>query len=168
MLGVNQYRRLAIENTTFTTQDVNPTDTKIYVNNANALPFASRESTTPGVVFIGSERITYWEISYEDHFITGLRRGTGGTTFTDFIEKETTVVDGGLDQELPASDTHTNTWYDLGTGNAADGNGLQQSTTTNANFLKEKKAELPNFLKELNEGRYAVDDYVETGYVEGD
>lgn len=168
MLGVNQYRRLAIENTTFITQDVSPTDTKIYVNNANALPFASRESTTPGVVFIGSERITYWEISYEDHFITGLRRGTGGTTFTDFIEKETTVVDGGLDQELPASDTHTKTWYDLGTGNAADGNGLQQSTTTNANFLKEKKAELPNFLKELNEGRYVVDDYVETGYVEGD
>ena len=41
-----------------------------------------------------------------------------------------------------ASDTHTKTWYTLGTGAAADGKGLQSSTSTNANFLKACEAEV--------------------------
>ena len=67
---------------------------------------------------------------------------------------------------MPASDTHTKTWYDTGTGSAADGLGLQQSHTTNANFLKECEAEVPNYILELNERLYLVDGYVEDGYIE--
>ena len=166
MLGSVNYRRISTASTTFLTADVLPSDTKIYVNNANALPYATPTATTPGVVFIGSERITYWEISFEDNYITNLRRGTGGTTFTPLLEKETLVVDGGLDQKLPANTTHTTTWYTTGASTASDGKGLQESSTINANFLKAGKAEVPNYLKELNEGKYLAVDYVESGYLE--
>ena len=49
---------------------------------------------------------------------------------------------------------------------ASDGLGLQNSTTLNANFLKDGEAEVPNFRLELNDSNYIVDGYVEEGYVE--
>ena len=76
------------------------------------------------------------------------------------------VVDGGKDQSLPSSNTHTNTWYNTGSGTASDGLGLQNSTTLNANFLKDGEAEVPNFRLELNDSNYMVDDYVEEDYIE--
>jgi hypothetical protein len=67
---------------------------------------------------------------------------------------------------LPAADTHTKTWYDLGSGTAADGLGIQQSSTTNANFLKSCEAQVPNYKAELNQAQYMADDYVDEDYVE--
>ena len=117
-------------------------------------------------MFIGSERVTYWSVSLEDNYISGLRRGTKGTNIIQLITPDFLVVDGGMDQELPASDTHTKTWYTLGTGAAADGKGLQSSTSTNANFLKACEAEVPNYKQELNEKNYVDADYVAEGYIE--
>ena len=172
LLGTTTYTRLAKDNTTFVTQrhrivgaDGRP-DTKIFVDDVTKLPFVTRDSDNPGVVFIGGERITYWEVSLEDNFITGLRRGTRGTGIIPTITPGFLVVDGGEDQELPQSNTHTQTWYNVGSGTASDGQGIQQSTTTNAKFLKEKEAQLPNFLKELSDARYMAEGYVEDGYVE--
>mgnify|MGYP006406595573 FL=1 len=76
------------------------------------------------------------------------------------------VVDCGEDQRLPATDTHTKTWYDTSSTTAANGQGLQGATTVNANFLKAKEAFLPNWLVELNEAKYLVDDYVDDDYAE--
>ena len=117
-------------------------------------------------MFIGSERIEYRQVSLEDNYITQLRRGTKGTQIYLQIAPGFLVVDGSNDQKLPASDTHTKTWYDLGDGTAADGLGLQQSSTTNANFLKESEAQVPNYRLELNEKLYMDADYVEDDYVE--
>jgi hypothetical protein len=130
------------------------------------LPFVTADSEFPGVVFIGNERITYREVSLEDNYISGLRRGTGGTQIYLRIEPGFLVVDGSREQRLPATDTDTKTWYDLGSGVASDGLGLQQSTTVNANFLKESEAQVPNYRLELNEKLYMVADYVEDDYVE--
>ena len=152
--------------TTSTTASTTVTDTKIYVDDASLLPLVNPQSEYPGVVFIGEERITYWEISLEDNYISGLRRGTGGTQIYLRIEPGFLVVDGSREQRLPATDTDTKTWYDLGSGAASDGLGLQQSTTVNANFLKESEAQVPNYRLELNEKLYMVADYVEDDYVE--
>ena len=166
MNGNTEYLRLCKDATTFTTESAVPTSTKIYVNDASILPFVQPTSEYPGVVFIGGERITYWEINLTENYITGLRRATNGTAMVQRITPGFLVVDGGKDQLLPATNTHTNTWYDLGSGAAADGLGLQQSSTSNANFLKACEAEVPNFRLELNAKAYIVDDYVEEDYIE--
>ena len=166
MNGNYEYRRLCKDATTTITQNVTPTSDKIYVEDVSKLPYIDSTSANPGVVFIGSERITYWSVSLEDNYISGLRRGTKGTNIIQLITPDFLVVDGGMDQELPASDTHTKTWYTLGTGAAADGKGLQSSTSTNANFLKACEAEVPNYKQELNEKNYVDADYVAEGYIE--
>ena len=118
-------------------------------------------SSNPGVVFIGGERITYWEVSLEDNYISNLRRGTAGTGTLQRITPGFIVVDGSKDQTLPDSTTHTKVWYDAGIHNtAANGLGIQQATTTNANFLRKKQAQVPNYRLELNEKNYFASDYV--------
>ena len=166
MNGNTEYLRLSKDSTTTVAQDVFPTDTKIYVDDVTKLPFMTPTAENPGVVFIGGERITYYEVSLEDNYITKLRRATGGTAMIQRITPGFLVVDGGKDQTLPSSNTHTNTWYNTGSSTASDGLGLQNSTTLNANFLKDGEAEVPNFRLELNDSNYIVDGYVEEGYVE--
>jgi len=161
-----EYLRLCKNSTTTVATVVNPADTKIYVDDVSVLPYITPDSEYPGVVFISGERITYWEVNLAENYITGLRRGTAGTSLESTINPGFLVIDGSKDQHLPASDTHTKTWYDTGTGSAADGLGLQQSHTTNANFLKECEAEVPNYILELNEKLYLVDGYVEDDYIE--
>ncbi len=167
MNGNVEYLRLAKDNTTVVTETVNITDTKIYVEDASVLPFVNVNGSHPGVVFIGGERITYWEVSLEDNYITNLRRGTSGTGMLQRITPGFIVVDGSKDQTLPDSTTHTKTWYDTGIHNtAANGLGIQQATTINANFLKASQAQVPNYRLELNEKNYFALDYVDPDYAE--
>ena len=166
MNGNTEYLRLSKDSTTEVTATVLPTDTKIYVDDVSKLPFATPEDEFPGVVFIGGERITYHEVSLDENYITNIRRATAGTAMVQRITPGFLVVDGGKDQTLPSTNTHTNTWYDTGTSTAADGLGLQNSSTLNANFLKDSEAQIPNFRLELNAFEYIVADYVEDGYIE--
>ena len=166
MLGEWEYRRLAKDFRTELATDLLPTDTKIYVQDATKLPLARVNDKQPGVVYIGAERVTYWEISYEDNYITNFRRGTSGTSFFPIHRKMTPVIDGSLAQELPDTSTHTKVWYTQGSTTAANGLGLQSSSTINANFLKDKEATVGNYLRELDSPRYIAADYVEEDYVE--
>jgi len=166
MNGNIEYLRMCKDATTEVKEAIDLTDEKIYVTDVSVLPFVTPDSEFPGVVFIGSERITYREVSLEDNYISGLRRGTAGTQIYTRIAPGFLVVDGSRDQYLPATDTHTKTWYDLGSGTAADGLGLQQSSTVNANFLKDCEAQVPNYRLELNEKLYMAEGYVEDDYVE--
>tara|TARA_B100001057_G_scaffold243164_1_gene243514 strand:+ start:1 stop:1320 length:1320 start_codon:yes stop_codon:yes gene_type:complete len=167
MNGNVEYLRLAKDNTTVVTETVEITDTKIFVEDVSVLPFVNVNASNPGVVFIGGERITYWEVSLEDNYISNLRRGTAGTGMLQRITPGFIVVDGSKDQELPDSTTHTKVWYDAGIHNTpANGLGIQQATTTNANFLKEKQAQVPNYRLELNEKNYFALDYVDPDYAE--
>ncbi len=161
-----EYLRMCKDATTEITTEAVVTDTKIYVDDASVLAQVDGDSEYPGVVFIGGERITYWEINTTDNYISSLRRGTLGTAVVQLISPGFLVVDGGKDQNLPASNSHTNTWYDLGSGAAANGLGIQQSSTVNANFLKACEAQVPNYRLELNDRNFVVDGYAEADYVE--
>ena len=186
MNGTVEYLRLAKDNTTVVIEEIiTPTSTKIFVDDASVLPFVTPNSEYPGVVFIGGERITYWEISLEDNYITSLRRATKGTGMVQRIQPGFIVVDGGQDQYLPSSDTHTQVWYDMSVSAAdstvlrsdstvvfadatgqASGEGLQESATANAKFLLESQAQVPNYRLELQDKGYFANDYVEADYAE--
>jgi len=165
MLGNYEYFRLCADGATKLTQEVRPTDTKIYVQDASKLPQPNPNSNEPGVAYVGNERITYWSIDYTNNYITQIRRATNGTRFagTHLIGSE--VYDTTDAQRLPATNTHTQTWYTAGASTAADGNGIQSATTTNANFLKACEAFVPNYLQEFQSPKYVVDEYVDEGYV---
>jgi len=166
MLGDYEYLRIAADNTTELTQNLYPTDTKIYVDDVSKLPQASVDSDNPGVIFVGNERVTYWEINTEDNYITNIRRSTAGTRFATIHRVGTRVIDASSDQNLPETNTHTHIWYDAGVGSAANGAGLQASNSVNARFLRAREAFVPNFIAESNSPYYLEDGYVEDGYVE--
>ena len=166
MLGETEYFRLCADTSTKLSVELKPADTKIYVKDASVLTTVTPTSKFPGVIFLGNERITYWEIDTTNNYVTNIRRGTGGTRFATEHRVGTTVVNSSEDERLPQTNTHTNTWYDLGTGTAANGLGLQQSAGLNAQFLKDCEAIIPNYLVELSADSYIVDDYVAEGYIE--
>ena len=166
MNGNIEYLRLCKDATAKVSAVVLPTDDKIYIDDISKLPFITPQSKYPGVIFIGGERITYWEVSLEDNYITGLRRATRGTAMIQRIEPGYLVVDAGKDQLLPSTNTHTNTWYTVGSSSAANGLGLQSSSTSNANFLKACEAEVPSYKAELDAKDYVAEGYVAEGYIE--
>jgi hypothetical protein len=68
----------------------------------------------------------------------------------------------GYDQEIP--DAHGKIWYDQGTNTAANGLGLQNSTSIQAKFLLEK----PTLLQSrVDDAHFVLKGYVKNGYVEG-
>ena len=143
MLGDYEYYRISDSASTTLTADLNLNDTKIYVQDASRLQSASPDSTDVGVIYINNERITYWDINTTENYITNIRRGTYGTQITNLHQSGAVVYNTSSGQELPATNTHTNTWYNVGAVSAADGKGLQAANTINANFIKKEKVTTP-------------------------
>ena len=166
MLGNTEYYRLCADRTTKLTKKLNPADTKVYVEDASKLTQVTPTSQYPGVLFVGNERITYWEIDTTNNYVSNIRRGTSGTRFANEHRVGATIVDASEDERLPQTNSHTRTWYDLGTSTAANGLGLQESTGVNATFLKDCEAVIPNYLVELSASEYVKENYVEDGYIE--
>lgn len=166
MLGGYNYYRICDDESTLVTQDVSITDDKIYVEDASKLSDVTPNSLYPGVVFIGNERVTYWERNTTLNYITNLRRATRGTRYAPIHRAGVAVIDASEDSRMPATDTHTKTWYDGGTGTPANGLGIQASTTVNAKYLKSCTAIVQNYTKELDSPQFVADGYVEDGYIE--
>ena len=149
MLGQYNYFRICDDNATVLAQDLNPTDTKIYVKDVTKLSNVSPSSKNPGVIFVGNERITYWEVDTTNNYVTNIRRSTRGTRYSSIHRAGVNVIDASEDNRMPANDTHTKTWYTAGTSSAANGLGIQASTTINSKFLKACTAVVQNYIKEL-------------------
>jgi hypothetical protein len=166
MLGGINYYRICDDESTLVAQDVSITNDKIYVEDASKLSDVTPDSRYPGVVFIGNERVTYWERNTEFNYITNLRRGTRGTRKAPIHRTGVAVIDASEDSRMPATNTHTQTWYTAGVGTPSNGLGLQASTTTNAKFLKGCQAIVQNYTKELDSPEYIENGYVVEGYIE--
>ena len=59
-LNQPQYFRIREANTTFLVANLLPTDTHIYVDDITKLPPIGPNASTPGVIYINGEKITYW------------------------------------------------------------------------------------------------------------
>lgn len=114
------YRRMAIDHATELMQSLTKSSTEIVVKDASVLGNPDPTTNTPGVVFIGKERIAYFE--KEGNTLKRLFRGTLGTPITDH-SANTLIVDASLTQSVPYTDTSNE---DKHTG---DGSTVSFSTT---------------------------------------
>ena len=99
----SHYKRLSAYHTTFLTDPLKYTDSKIVVDNGDKLSPFNAYRNIPGVVLIDRERIEYNEI--DGNVLTYLRRGTLGTGPAFYADEATKVIDQGIQQTIPYSDT---------------------------------------------------------------
>jgi len=100
----SHYKRLSAYHTTFLIEPLKYTDNKIVVHDGDARlsPFNAQRNI-PGVVLIDRERIEYNEM--DGNVLTYLRRGTLGTGPAFYIDEASKVIDQGIQQTIPYSDT---------------------------------------------------------------
>jgi hypothetical protein len=149
------YNRVAFSEATTLAKDLKITDEEIHVTIGSRLGTPNPEKNFPGVIFIGGERITYWQKT--GNVLSQIRRGTGGTAASLLYAKGSVVVDAGGKSTVPSGSLGT--WYDLGDDSPTDGRGLQLSNTIQAKFLKQSKGILP-FLSAIEIGGYILPGYV--------
>jgi hypothetical protein len=145
MLDYVTYTRIADEFATTLTQALLPTDTEIHVEDATTLMVPNPSANLPGVIFIGCERIAYYQIDRNTNVISQLRRGTHGTAIMPIHRIGATVIDSGQTQHIPTITVGTNNanvgvWFNSGSNVATDGTGFEGSTTDAVNFLKASTA----------------------------
>ena len=103
MMDDVSYLRVADNYSTYLTSALSSNDSTIAVANVSALATANIANNTPGVVFIGTERITYWTANTVSNTLGRIRRGTQGTAITNIHQTGTSVVDGSTRQTIPGS-----------------------------------------------------------------
>jgi hypothetical protein len=101
ILGRTQFKRLSYQNTTVLAQDLAMTATSINVVDAAVLTYPNVKFNLPGVVFVGRERIEFFQINTFTNTLSQLRRGTMGTTPLTVYSTGTEVLDQGRDQTIP-------------------------------------------------------------------
>lgn len=148
------YLRVADCYSTYLISTLSSNDVTISVANVAALATPSVSTNTPGVIFIGSERITYWTANTVSNTLGQIRRGTQGTAASNLYSVGTRVADGSIRQTVPGSEhgnvtvdgnvlITTTTWYNAGDGvtTSTDGTGFNGAVTDEVLFLKECTAD---------------------------
>ena len=185
VIGETKFFRMINDATTILTKRLGKLDTQIEVKDGTKLAEPSIAQNTPGVVFIGSERITYWE--KDGNILKNLRRGTMGTgiPFAHYVGDQ--VIDTSPRQEVVEG--YSRVWYDdINVDGAtttltadynnniitadndksanASSNSLQYQTTRQAKFLNEFVGTLPEISVSFDQsGRFLVTGYVDENYV---
>ncbi|MBT5106982.1 MAG: hypothetical protein HOM20_12435, partial [Porticoccaceae bacterium] len=157
------YNRLSINESTVLAQNLNLSDTEIFVEDGSKLPDPNTELGIPGVVFVNAERIVYYTKS--GNTLGQIRRGTSGTGALSTHKAGDLVIDVSERTVIPGGGNVV--WYDKGDSNPSNGAGLQSASTDQAKFITEKKGIVvsrSSIDPDIN--TYIEDGYVEVGYVE--
>ena len=102
------YKRVAEKHSTKLTTAITKDSVEITVNDATVLGNPSPSTNTPGVIFIGTERIAFFE--KVGNTLKRLYRGTLGTAVQSHA-KDIDVVDASAVQNIPYEDTTTTTTF---------------------------------------------------------
>ena len=159
VVGITRFTRMIEDATTKLSVALSKLDTTITVVNGSKLAEPYLAGNIPGVVFIGNERITYWE--KDGNVLKNLRRGTMGTAISFRHYKDDLVIDSSLRQEVP--NPHTNVWYNINSTTDS----LQYHATQQAKFLNEFAGTTPiiNIAYDQN-GKFIKSGYVNEDYVQ--
>lgn len=135
MKNTREYYRISQQNTAILAQNFEITDQIMTLEDANVLPTASATDNRPGVVFVNGEKIKYWVIDYENNTIGQLVRGVHGTGIARVHNAGSRVVDASEQQKIEDGD------FVVWSESAAT---LEDSTTVQANFLKDRASYNPD------------------------
>ena len=102
------YKRISTHHSTQLASDISKDSTEITVLDGNALGTPDVENNNPGVVFIGTERIAYFE--KDGNVLRRLFRGTLGTAIQSHTANKK-VVDASGVQTMPYLDSTSTTTY---------------------------------------------------------
>jgi hypothetical protein len=101
MVNNTEFLRISGDYTTTLTQPLALSDTEIHVANVAALATPTPSQEIPGVIFIGSERITYWTANVTAGTLGQIRRGTQGTAAQTVHSYGAAVIDASIEQLVP-------------------------------------------------------------------
>ena len=128
-----EYYRLTSDHATLLTQPLHIGDTEIHVADATVLSDPSTDNNVPGVIFVGNERITFWQRTTT--VLSDIRRGTAGTGASMHYPAGTIVVDAGFENKVQtatiADGRAARTWQ-------SDNQQIQRSTYPAAEFVCSK------------------------------
>lgn len=102
MLNVYHFKRFA-QGEVQLAQALNYYDTSLTVTNGSLLGTPDAERNLSGIVWIGGERIEYLQKS--GNVLSQLRRGSYGTSIKDSYPVGSEVVDLGIEQTIPYTET---------------------------------------------------------------
>jgi hypothetical protein len=160
ILGQVHWYRMIDDATTELSQELDKLDNEIHVKNGNKLATPDINANIPGVVFIGAERIEYWE--KDGNILRNIRRGTMGTAVAFRHYVTDLVIDASKRQEVPNG--NIGVWYDIA---GAENDSLQYQTTQQAKFLNEFTGTVPLISVTFDQsGNYVQPGYVLEDYVE--
>jgi len=103
MIGDIDFTRIADSGSTDLAQDLGLSDDTIYVNDASVLTNPNPSLEIPGVIFIGTERITYYTRDTSANTLGQIRRGTNGTAIQTHLTGRS-VVDASIVHDVPETD----------------------------------------------------------------
>lgn len=99
----DQYKRLSKDNTTFLRENLKFYDTTIKVFDTGILSPSNPTLNVPGVVLIDRERIEFFNVDFDE--LQTLRRGTLGTSPAFYVDEGSKVIDQGIFQTIPYTDS---------------------------------------------------------------
>ena len=148
--GLWEFRRICAAHTTTLARPLHITDTLIYVSDIIKMPVPNVTLAIPGIVYINSEKITYYTMDLMNGTLGQIRRGVWGTGAPTLHDIGSIVCDASIAQEIPGgvtldTATATTSWLDLSPlpTQIVVGNGIRFSSTQQALFLQACPSYLP-------------------------
>ena len=142
LFGKTEYMRKLQDGTgnTLLTANLLIVDNEISVANANIV--SEPTATVNGVVWVESERIEYTRVDLANNKLSGLIRGTKGTTIQDWYSNNTVIVWDGSEAQIfknfVANSVDSNVWLDSGATSLTDKGNVSGNTSV-MNFLHNLK-----------------------------
>lgn len=110
------YHRISGDYATKLAANLNVTDTTILVEDVDRLVMPDPDNTVPGIVFINGEKIYFYNVDFETHTLSNIRRGVHGTSIRSVHEAGAEVVDASTVNRIPGydnGDDRNTMWLDL-------------------------------------------------------
>ena len=137
--GDAEFIRIKQDGTSTTTASANVYTYTDVITVANASVLTKPISRTPGVAWIGTERIEYTVRNTATNKISGLTRGTNGTS-TQFWASGTEIINGGKAHSFASYPVTANVWLDTGASSIADlGNTEVSNSSSIMRFLHNRE-----------------------------
>ena len=133
--GDTEFIRIKQDGSTTTTISANLYTYSDEITVANASVLAKPLARIPGIIWVGSERIEYTKRNTNTNKLTGLTRGTNGTSIQDWVSG-TEVINANSSEQFNDYPTSGNVWLDNGAVSLADlGNANVTDSSSIMRFL---------------------------------